>query len=127
MVTAPAPRTQSSATWKPPAPDRRDVDHRQREDRVEVPGDRLGVLPHLADAVPAGARRALVGQRAHPLARRGIEEDAVGADELERVPLDRVVARGQDEPGARVMVLDRQLHRRRRHHAEVDARRPRPT
>ena len=53
MATPPAPRTQSSATWKSRGANRGDVDHRQREDRVEVPRDRLAILAHLAEPVPA--------------------------------------------------------------------------
>ena len=102
IATAPAPRTQSSATWKPRRADRGDVDHRQREDRVEVPRDAprdpRRTSPSPSQPIRGGPS---LRQRAHRGAGLGIEEDAVGPDELERVPLDRIVARGEDQPGRR--------------------------
>ena len=84
-----------------------------------------GSCRHHPDPVPARTRRPLLRQRAHRAPRLGIEEDPVGTDELERVPLDRVVARREDQPRTGVMLLHRELHRGRRHDARGRAR-PRP-
>jgi hypothetical protein len=103
-----------------PCTDRGDADHRERQDRLEVPLHRRRVLSHLAEAVPAHSRRPLLGQRPYPLARLGVQENPVRADELERVPFDRVMTRRQDQTRAGVMMFHRHLHGRGRHHAEVD-------
>ena len=64
------------------------------------------------------ARRAPLGQRrARAAPALAVEEDPVRPDELQGVPLDRVVAGGEDQAGAGVVVFDRELDRRRRHDA----------
>ena len=49
-----------------------------------------------------------------------IKKDAVGADELEGVPLDRVVARREDDAAGGAVVLDRELRRGRGDQPQVD-------
>src|SRR5436309_3335826 len=51
---------------------------------------------------------------------RSVEKNAIRSDELEGVPLDRVVARRDDDPAARLVVLHGELHGGRRHETHVD-------
>ncbi len=101
-------------------PDPGNIDHRERQHLDQVALDRLAVLPDGADAVPGGPRRPGVRQRPHSRAVGTVEEDPVGADQLQRIPLDGIVTGGEDEACAGVVVLHRQLNRRRRGDADVD-------
>ena len=101
-------------------PDGIDVDHRQRQDRVEVPLDRPRVLAHGPDVVPPGPGRTLLRQRAHRVPGFGIEKNSVRPHELQRIPLDGIVAGGQDQTGPGVVVLHRQLHRGGGNDPEID-------
>ena len=103
-----------------PLADPGNIEDRQREDGIEMTADRAAVAGHLADGVPPRARRALLGQTAHLGTGHGIEKDAIRTNELERVPFDRVVTGGEDQPRPGVVVLDGHLHRRRGHDAEID-------
>jgi len=49
-----------------------------------------------------------------------IEEDSIGPDELEGVPFDRVMTRRDRDPAAGPVMLDRELHGRRGHEADID-------
>ena len=105
---------------KAPGADPREVDHRELEHQVEMPGDGARVLPDRPDAVPAGSGRAPLRERAHRGPRLPVEKDPVGAYLLEGVPFDRIVARGEHQARAGMVMLDRQLQRGRRHHPDVD-------
>src|SRR5262249_49919716 len=66
--------------------DRRDIDHRQAEDGIEVALDRMPILAHLPQILPPVPWWTLLRQRPHPRPRLRVEKDAVGTHELERVP-----------------------------------------
>ena len=116
---APAPRTQSSAMWKRALPDRGDIDHAKSDNRVQVPANRIGIGTHLADPIPTHSGRSLFRELSDPLAVGRVQEDPVRTDELEGVPLDRVVARREDQARPGVVMLDRELDRGRGDDAEV--------
>ena len=52
--------------------------------------------------------------------RLSVQEQSVRAHELQRVPLDRIVARRYDDPTCCTMMLNRQLCGRRRYQAAVN-------
>ena len=75
-------------------------------------GDRLRIRLHTADRMIVGTRQGSCrGQFPYSGARDGIKKDAIGADELQRVPLDRVMAGGENDAAGGAMVLNRQLYR----------------
>ncbi len=82
--------------------------------------DRIAILTHLAQTVPPLPGRTLLRQGPHSGARFCVQEDAVGPDEFEGVPFDGIVARGENQPTAGMMMLDGHLHRRGRHDPELD-------
>ena len=65
MITAPAPRTQSSATWNPLAANAVDVDVRYREHTIDVSLNGTVVRLDLPELVPLRARNASLDQTAH--------------------------------------------------------------
>jgi len=73
--------------------------------------------PHVA---PAGPRRTTLREPADLRSGFRIEEDSVRPDELQGIPLDRVMARGENQSGRRLVVLHGELDRGSRDHAEVD-------
>ena len=79
MAGRPGAADAIQGNMEPPGPNRGDIDHWQRQHGIEVAGDRLAVLPHLAEAVPPHARRALLGECPHPRPGLRVEEDAVRA------------------------------------------------
>ena len=72
------------------------------------------------ELVPLHVVDAALHERAHRLPLVLLEEQARRADELQRVPLDGIVAGREHQAAARVVVLDRQLAARRRGEADVD-------
>jgi hypothetical protein len=80
----------------------------------------VGVGGHGAQRVPRRVAGAGLHLRAHLAPLVGVEEEPRRPDELEGVPLDRVVARRDHQAARGVMVLDRELARRRRRQADVD-------
>ena len=78
------------------------------------------ILRDRAELVPGRARNLSIDDFPHVRRFGAVEKQSRRADELERVPLDRVVARRDGQTAGRVVVLDRELHRRRRHHADVE-------
>jgi hypothetical protein len=105
---------------EPPPPNPLDVEEGDREHAVEVPLDGALVRLDRPEAVPARARHPGLHEAPHrrPLVR--LEKEPARADELEGVPLDRVVARRDHEPPRGAQLLDRQLRRRRGRQPEVD-------
>src|SRR5205807_10422500 len=72
---------------------------------------------------------ALDRQSLHPRPFRTIEKDSVRTDELERVPFNRIMARGDGDPAAGAVVLDGELDRggrRQSHPDHVAPDRPEP-
>ena len=67
---------------------------------------------------PFPASRRFRSKLRHPRAIRCVQEDPVGADELQGVPLYWVVTGRNRDPAAGRMVLDRQLHRGCRNQAD---------
>ena len=82
---------------------------------------RLDVVPsHALDtSVPGAPLRAVVGGL-DAAACGGVEEDAVGANQLQPVPGHRVVTGGEDEGGVGLQLKHHQLGRRRGRHAQVE-------
>jgi hypothetical protein len=85
-----------------------------------MPGNRLMILLNRPQVSPPRARRPPVGQGAHQTSGLGIQKNPVRPYEFQCIPLNRVVARGQDQSCRCPMVLDCQLHRGGGHDAEVD-------
>lgn len=100
-----------------------DAPHVQEGDRqdafhVAVHGARVLLPP--AQLLPGGARDLAVQQGAHLGRLVRVQEHPAGADELQRVPLDRVVAGGHRQPARGLQVFDGQLHAGRGRDADVD-------
>ena len=106
---------------KPPPPNGADVESLERQDRIQMPLDRVEIRRRFSQRIVAGAPDPAVS-RELPHARAGgaIEKDAVGADELEGVPFDGVVARGEHNPARGTVVLHGELDGGRRDEANVD-------
>src|SRR5581483_8548186 len=78
---------------QPRGADERDVDI--LEDRLAVPGLGVAAFAQVAEAVPGGAAESSRREkRSYFEALRGAENTAVGAEQLQAVPLRRVVAGG---------------------------------
>ena len=103
-----------------PRPDRIDIEVRQLQDSGEMPVNRLVVRPDISELIPCRARDAACRRVAHSRPFRPGQKQPGGADELERVPLDRVVARGDREAARRVMCLYRELNGRRWREPNID-------
>jgi hypothetical protein len=83
--------------------------------------DRPIVRRDASKGVPAApGQLAVLDQRAQPLALLGLDEQPVRPHELERVPLGRIVARGDRDPARRAVVRHRQLDRGRGQQPAVD-------
>ena len=82
--------------------------------------DRLPIEVDLTEPIPGGIRDPLLHEGAHLGPLRGTQEEAIGPDELERIPLDRVVTRGDAEAASGMMMLDGELERGGRREADVD-------
>src|SRR5437870_1182313 len=79
-------------------PDRPHSDSAKREHRGEMAGNRVRIRLHTADRIVAGSWQGLPRRQvAYPRARYTIKKDAIGTDELERIPFDGIVAGGQDD------------------------------
>ena len=91
------------------------------DDRRDVDAERI-VRP--LDLSHVGARNlrvvALVVDVEQLAARRAAEEQSVAADELQRVPLWRIVAGRDGHAATGAQLADEQLHGRRRADPEVD-------
>jgi hypothetical protein len=85
-----------------------------------MPRRRLVVGFDDAQPLPCRPRKWLTDRGAHGGSFRSVEKEPARAHELERVPLDGIVARRDHEPTRRVVVLDSQLTGRRRRESEVD-------
>jgi hypothetical protein len=81
--------------------------------RTIVNGDR-------AQLVPRRARDPTIHERAHFGAFSGFQKQPGRADELERIPLDRIVARRNHEAAGGMMVLDGELAGGRGGETDVD-------
>jgi hypothetical protein len=78
-------------------------------------GNRVRIPLHTADRIVSGSWQGIPsprGQFAYPRARGSIKKDAIGPDELERVPFDGIVAGGEDDAAGGPMMLHRELYRR---------------
>ena len=73
-----------------------------------------------AERVPGGAGEAGVGRRSKAQAVVLIQKQTRRPDELERIPLHRVVAGRDCEATGGVMMLDGKLHGRGRHNTDID-------
>ena len=122
MITAPAPRTQSSATLNLRCADPLDVEKREREDRVDVPRDRVAVVGSIvAELVPRRARNPAVDERAHRRRpRRASRKSPLGPMNLSAFHSIGLWLAVIIEPAGGVMVLDGELAGRRRRQADVD-------
>ena len=121
MITAPAPRHAVERDVETSPANAVDVEIRYRKDTFDVSlqshGHPSSISPsssHVARGIPS------LDQRAHLDRPRRLEEQARRADELERVPLDGVVARGDHQAAGGMVVLDGELAGRRRREPDVD-------
>src|SRR2546425_12155451 len=88
----------------------------KRKHGGETAENRVRTRHHTADRVVCGSWQGILPpgrQVADPRARSGIKKDAIGADELERVPFDGIVAGGEDDAAGGPMMLYGELYRRR--------------
>ena len=85
-----------------------------------MPRNRIGIEGRGAEFVPGGAGKTGVGCSTEAQAVGLIEKLAGRPDELERVPLHRIVAGRDGEAAGGMMELHRQLHAGRRHDPDVD-------
>ena len=92
----------------------------QRQHLIDVSLDGVGVMHDVAERVPGCARNTTVHQRAHVRAFIGREKEPRRPDELECVPLDRIVAGRDAEAAGRVVVFDGQLDGGSGCHTDVD-------
>ncbi len=118
-ASRPAYRVERDA--KPAAPDRLYVDRFERQQVIQVTLERVWVGRHVTHVRVRGASHLAVSSQLGDL--RSIldaQVDAVGPDELERVPFDGIVTRGEDDPTGGAGVLDGELHRGGRHESDVD-------
>src|SRR6266545_2779031 len=90
--------------------DRGNVDVRQAEHAIEMPGERVRLLADGAQLVPAGPEVVVLLEARPDLGSLALAEElTAGAQELERVPWGRVVARGEDDAARRAQMLDGEL------------------
>ena len=101
-----------------PLPNPLDIDCGELQDGVEMPLYRPIVGRDLPRPPPSSP--VLPNQLLHPRAIRLVQEDPIGPDELQSVPLDRVVARRDRDPAAGHMMLDSQLDGRGRDETDGD-------
>src|SRR6266568_147831 len=101
-------------------PDAGHVQKRQGENPFDVLPGRVLVVGHGAELVPRRAWDISVDDLSHLCPLRAIEEQSGWRDELEGIPLDRVVAGGYRETAIGLMMLDSELYRWRRDHSDVD-------
>src|SRR6185312_3128423 len=97
-----------------------DIDVRYRQNTIDVSLNCTVVDGDRAERIPTGASNSLFDQPAHLDAFAVLEKETRRPDELERVPLDWVVARRDHEAPRRVMVLDGELAGGRRGEPDVD-------
>ena len=105
---------------KPAPPNSFDVEVRYREDTIDVSLNGTVVFLDRSELIPRRARNSLLDQRAHLDAFGVLEKQTGRPDALERVPLDRVVARRDHQPTRRVMVFHGELTGGRGRQANVD-------
>ena len=67
------------------------------------------IVCYRTEAVPRRTWNRRLYERAHFRALSRLEEKTGGADELERVPLDRIVTRGNHQSTRRVQIFHREL------------------
>ncbi len=104
-----------------PPPDRANIDSAKREHGGEVAGNRVRIRLHPADRIVFGSWQGIPRRQfAYPRARHTIKKDAIGTDELERVPFDGIVARGEDDAAGGPMMLDGKLDGGCCHEAHID-------
>src|SRR5450759_1161764 len=88
-----------------------DVEKGERQNFLDVLPRRVLVLSHDSELVPGRSRYVSLHDLSHLRPFRGIEKQPGWTNELERVPLDRVVARGDGEAAGGLVALDGQLYR----------------
>src|SRR5262249_51948401 len=91
-----------------------DVEVRYREDTFEVSLNRTIIGLDAAQRIPRRARNAFLHERAHLGSFRRLEKQAARPDELEGIPLNRVVTRRDHEPAGGMVIFHRELAGRRR-------------
>ena len=97
---------------KPPATDLPEVHRPQREHGGEVAGNRVRIRLDTADRLVARSWEGLPRRQfAYPGPRYPIKKDAIGPDEFESIPFDRIVASRDDDAAGGPVVLHRQLYR----------------
>src|SRR4029079_18400612 len=96
------------------------VDERQRHDHVLMPRHCAEIRLDFSKLIPGHPWNFSIHDRAHLCAFCTIEKQSRWTDELERVPLDRIMTRSYCESSRGMMVLDRELNRRRRRHSDID-------
>ena len=101
-------------------PDAGHVEKRQGENPFDVLPGRVLVLAHGAELVPRRAWDISVDDLSHLCPLRPIEEQSGWRDELEGIPLDRIVAGGDRETAIGLMMFDSELYSWRRDHSDVD-------
>src|SRR5713101_828744 len=93
-----------------PPPDRANINSAKREHGSEVAGNRVRIRLHPADRIVFGSWQGIPRRQfAYARARYAIKKDAIWTDELERVPFDGIVARGEDDAAGGPMMLDGEL------------------
>lgn len=95
------------------------VHHVEREDRINVPAYSIRIRAEVPKFIPVDVGNPAARGLAHGCGVSRGEKQAVGSYELERVPLDRVVAGRDREATGGVMMLHRQLNGGRRCHSDV--------
>ena len=81
---------------------------------------RVLVLRHRPQLVPCRARDVALDDLSHLRCLGAIEKKPRRSNELQGIPFDRIVTGGDGKSAGGVVMLYRQLHRRRRHHPDID-------